>query len=254
ADDDTVPLRVQNALASGHRKGSHRIQDQVVTLGSLSVIFFRVIDDMVRAEGFRDLHRKRTDSAGGTVDENLLSGLDLSLVSKSLKRGDARYGNGGGGLERHVGRFRCQSIFLRNGILGKTAVAKTEHLVSGLEKRHALANRFDPPSPVNANPRVLGPEKTDGHAGKDGRPSYEVPVERIRGSRLNPHEHLIVLDGRFLDLFEPKCLRRSVLFAEDCFHRCPQSCPGPTIATRRSASTLAKLSKPQARGPARRRW
>ena len=81
------------------------VEDDIVTLLASREIFLRVVDDMTRADrsgriqilrlqtavtsapkAFAICRREGTYTARGTVDQDLLSGLDVSLVAKS---GDA---------------------------------------------------------------------------------------------------------------------------------------------------------------------
>src|SRR4051812_698928 len=94
---------------------SDKIEKQIVVLLSLREIFFRIIDYAIgpdrshhfrilvaadggdfRAEGLRDLHGKRPDSARRAVDQNLLAGLDFSLVAQSLQGREGRDRDSGG--------------------------------------------------------------------------------------------------------------------------------------------------------------
>ena len=80
-----------------------QIIDHVVTLISLRKIFLGVIDHAISANRFhkidiaraanagdlcakrlRDLHGKRAHAAGRAVDQNFLSGLNVSLVAETL--------------------------------------------------------------------------------------------------------------------------------------------------------------------------
>src|SRR5215212_1271546 len=105
-------------------------EDQVIVLPILGEILPSVIYDMVctyrahhvhlaRAahtgylgpERFGDLHGERTHTTGRAVDQNLLTLLDLSFIAKPLQGGGRRRWYGSRFLERHLGRFRGQSVF-----------------------------------------------------------------------------------------------------------------------------------------------
>src|SRR5207249_7965790 len=45
-----------------------------------------------------------------------------------------------------------------------------------------------------------------------------MPVQGICGCRINRYQYFIVLGSRFLYIFEPKNIRRSVLCTENRFH------------------------------------
>src|SRR6266487_3604593 len=89
-------------------------------------IFLRVINDMICAnrahhvqvpraayagdfgsECFGELHRKRTHATRGAVNQNLLPGVDVPRIAQALQSGDGRHRNGGGLLERTIGRFNA---------------------------------------------------------------------------------------------------------------------------------------------------
>src|ERR1035437_5148291 len=98
-----------------------RSQDQIVSLPAASEIFPRVIDEMDRAdrsrdlqipcaangcdfspEGFGDLDCKRADAAGGAINQNLVAGLNPSLVAKALESCDCRDKHGARLLKRQI--------------------------------------------------------------------------------------------------------------------------------------------------------
>src|SRR5262249_51372217 len=85
------------------------VENYVVLLVAFGEIFLGVIDYVIRAEGldqldisraanaghFRavrlgDLNCECADTAGSTVDQHFLTGLDFASVTNTLKRGDAR--------------------------------------------------------------------------------------------------------------------------------------------------------------------
>src|SRR6266404_8399834 len=108
------------------------IEDHVVTLVALGEIFIRVINDVIGADGsdkidipcaansrdlcakrFGDLHGECSYTSGRAVDQDLLSGLNLSLAqalqrSKSGERDRSRL------LKRHVRWLHDQGSFGSN--------------------------------------------------------------------------------------------------------------------------------------------
>src|SRR5262245_41093545 len=83
------------------------IEDHVVTLVVLGEILFRVIDEVIRADGsheidipcaansrylptkeFGDLHGKCSYTSGRAVNQHPLPGLNLSLISQPLQRSE----------------------------------------------------------------------------------------------------------------------------------------------------------------------
>src|SRR5437899_8243019 len=137
----------------------HVVEDEVVAFLPLGEVLPGVVDDMVsadrsnhvhvprtahpghlRAERLRDLHRERSEASGGTVDQDLLTWLDLPLIAKQLEGGGGGYPNGRGLLEREVRRF-CHEVIGRGAhVRGKGARAPAEHLIAWLQLRHAIAD------------------------------------------------------------------------------------------------------------------
>src|SRR5438270_4935534 len=91
---------------------TNEIEDQVVTLGAVREIFLSVVNHVIgsdgadkidiaratntgdfRAERFRDLHRESANASGRSVDQNLLTGLNVTFVAETLQCGDGRDGN-----------------------------------------------------------------------------------------------------------------------------------------------------------------
>ncbi len=72
-------------------------------------------------ERFGNLHRKRPHTTTRTINQHLLSGLNLSFRAQALQGGDCRERDGRCFLECHIGWFQRQCIFTRTHILGKSA-------------------------------------------------------------------------------------------------------------------------------------
>src|SRR6266851_7348281 len=105
----------------------HEVEDHVVMLAVAGEILSRVINDLVGADGpdhfhiprtanagnlsakrLRDLDSERTHASGGAIYQDLLAGLNLSLVAQTLQRGESRHRRRSRLLERHVSRLSCQ--------------------------------------------------------------------------------------------------------------------------------------------------
>src|SRR6266566_8816866 len=137
---------------------SVRSKNQVILLSIVGEIFLHVINDMVcpnrahqvhipraayggdfSSKCFGNLHRKGTHAAGRTIDQHLLSWLNVSLVAQTLQGGDSRQRYGRGFLERQPGGFQRYCIFRNRNILGKSAKATRgyvpEYLIPGLKLR-----------------------------------------------------------------------------------------------------------------------
>src|SRR5438067_1480550 len=121
-------------------------------LGACGEVLPRVVDDVIRAESanhvdvlgaayaghFRterlgDLHGEGTDTPRGAVDQDLLSGVNVSLVAQSLQRGDGRDRHRSRLLESHTGRFQRDGASLPDGdVLGERPISSAEYLVARL--------------------------------------------------------------------------------------------------------------------------
>src|SRR6187399_1566897 len=109
---------------------------------ALGDVVLRVVDNVIRAdlanhvqilraayggnlsaERLGDLHGKRANAARCPVDQNFLSGLDLSLVAQRLQRGYRGDRHGSGLLESYIGRLQHDVAVLANrDVLAEGAV------------------------------------------------------------------------------------------------------------------------------------
>jgi hypothetical protein len=48
--------------------------------------------------------------------------------------------------------------------------------------------------------------------------SRDVPVQRVDGRGMHPHENTLVLDARRLDLAQLEHVRQAICFLDNCFH------------------------------------
>jgi hypothetical protein len=110
-------------------------------------------------------------------------------------------------------------LLLPEHVLGEGAAALTEDLVAGLELRHVLADSLDVPGHVDAADRVFWPAPPFAHADQVGEASHHSPVEGVNRRRPDPHEHVVVLDHRLVDLAELELVGGAVLLLDDCPHR-----------------------------------
>src|SRR5580693_3384979 len=97
------------------------VEKQVVTMRTFCEILLCVVDDPIctdgpdlveipgtayagdiRTEGLGDLHSECTYTSRGTVNQDLLTCLYLSLVAKALQCSIGGHGYGGGLLKCHV--------------------------------------------------------------------------------------------------------------------------------------------------------
>src|SRR2546423_4116318 len=205
-------------------------QNQVITLPIFGEIFLHVINDVVcpnrahhvhipraayagdfSSKCFGNLHRKRPHTARCTIDQHLLSWLNVSLVAQTLQGGDCRHRDGRGFLERQPGGFQRDCLFRNRNILGKSAKATRgyvpEYLIPGLKLRDVAAHRFNPPREGRAEDLVFWFEKPRREAHQEWLSAQKMPVTRSGGCRKNFYQELTVRGGRFFYLFWLKKLR-----------------------------------------------
>src|SRR5438067_9913778 len=103
------------------------VENQIITLPRFGEILLGVINDVICADGsdhvhiprtayagdfcaerFGNLHSERTHASRRTVDQDLLSRLNLSLVAKTLQCGECRHRCRSRLLKRHVIRLHDQ--------------------------------------------------------------------------------------------------------------------------------------------------
>jgi hypothetical protein len=147
------------------------LEHEVVALPALDEVLLAVGDDVVcaersdhvhvpraahaghlSAEGPRDLHGEGPDASRRTDDQDLVPGLDASVVAQTLQGGQRGQGYGRRLVEREVGRFQLQEILRDGDTLSEGAEAAqeraSEHLVTGAKRRDVLADRFDLPGGI----------------------------------------------------------------------------------------------------------
>src|SRR3972149_10384591 len=124
-------------------------KNQVVILPVSGEIFLGVINHVVCPNGarhvqipraahgghlsperFGKLYCKRTHSARGALDQNLLPGPDPSSVADTLQSSERRHRHGRCFLERFIGRLQRQISFSGKDILGKSAPSTSEYLIA----------------------------------------------------------------------------------------------------------------------------
>ncbi len=152
------------------------------------------------------------------IDQDLLAGLNLSFVAKTLQSGDSRYGNRSRLLEGYVRGFeRDRAIGQDAHILGQGSVFPTEHLIARFELRHILADRLDPPCEVLAPDVSLRCAEPEGQAAQVRKAGHDMPVpdECARGENAEQH---VVADRRPVDVLEPQDICRAVPVLDDRLH------------------------------------
>src|SRR5438477_4534967 len=159
------------------------VENQIITLPRFGEILLGVINDVICADGsdhvhiprtayagdfcaerFGNLHSERTHASRRTVDQDLLSRLNLSLVAKTLQCGECRHRCRSRLLKRHVIRLHDQyglgnTCIVREGPLGdpdsdtrtlRVTDTHAEHLVAWFELGYVPADRFNLAGHINA--------------------------------------------------------------------------------------------------------
>jgi hypothetical protein len=163
-----------------------------------------------------------------------LSRLQLSAVTKPLERGDRGDGDGRRLLERQRGRLQSDAILADDEVLGEGSGLGAEDVVADLEPGDVLPHRFDRSREVDAQPGGLRIAQPGVEAHEVRRPSHEMPVERIDGSRAHLHQSLIVGGHGFFDVFEPQHGGLAVLAVDDGFHGVGRRGLRPVAGVRRT--------------------
>ncbi len=213
-----------------------QIIDHVVTLISLGKIFLGVIDRVVSADRFhqidiaraangghlcakrlRDLHDKSADAAGRAVDQDFLSGLNVSLVAKTLQCGDTGDRNRAGLFECNVGRFHHdRSIGLDANVIRHCAVLRAENFVVWFEVCDIFPNYLNDTGEIGPESDVFGLAHPS-HWTHRPPASDQVAVNRIHRSRADSDENFIVFRCRFFQVAELK-ITDAIFAIHDSFH------------------------------------
>src|SRR5450759_2214288 len=173
----------------------HVVEDKVVTLPTLGEVLLGVVDDVVSANGadhvdvlraahagyfgaecFGDLNGERPEASRRSVDQDLMTWLDLPLIAKQLESCGCGHSDGRGLLEREVGWLQEELILSSTRVLGKGARAPAENLIAESEFRDIFADCLDRSGDVRSRNRVLWLAQPDRHA---------------RDIRLASHDHQV---------------------------------------------------------------
>src|SRR5919112_1592305 len=217
----------------------HDIEYQIVLFSVLGEVFLGVINNMVCAKRahkvllagvihpsylgpvyFGKLHRNRTGTTTGAINQNPLSRLDLSFIANPLEGNNCRLRDGRCFFECHTRWFQCQSVFRRTDILGETTQTRqdvSEDFIPWLKSPDISTSHFDPTGYVRSEYVVTRSQKPP-YAGIQRFTSQSLPIGSIYGYRLNLDKYFIIPRGRFCYLFELKNVWWSVSCVYDRFH------------------------------------
>ncbi len=122
-------------------------------------------------------------------------------------------------LEGDVGRLVGQFGLGRTGVFGVGAVRNAEHLITGSEPGHGVADGDHSPGDIEAEHRVLGfGESEAGEANQVRQSGHEVHHSPIETRGLDLDQDLVRLDGRSLDGSEFEHLGVAVSMLDDGSH------------------------------------
>src|SRR5207245_10081820 len=109
------------------------------------------------AERLRDLDGESANAARRPVDQNFLSGLNVSFVAQTLQRSDSGDSDRAGLLERNVGRFyHDRAVGLGANVIRHRSVLRAENFVAWLEIGYIFPNCYDDAGEIGPESRVLG--------------------------------------------------------------------------------------------------
>src|SRR3954466_8605326 len=167
-------VRSEHAPALGDGVVPDVIEDDIVTPIALSEVLFRVVNHVVRAhrsgllqitrtadggdlcaKRFGDLHRERAYASGGAVDQNLLPRRNVTVVAKTLQRGESGHSDGTRLLKRDVSGLRDQCPFRSTSILRDGSLRDTEDLITLFEFGDIFTHAFHRACAIDPEARVL---------------------------------------------------------------------------------------------------
>src|SRR5712692_8932663 len=156
----------------------------------------------------------------GTFDQDLLPGLNVTFVAKTLQRCDRRHSHGARLLEGDVRRFRHDCPIRWNGhVLGVGLARPAEHLISRLKLLYVSAGRLNRPCKVSAQHCELWFHESECHAPEERPSGQGVPVPRIHGSRANSYQNIVIGDHRPVDVLQLENVGGAELVSDDRPHR-----------------------------------
>src|SRR5438552_511390 len=212
-----------------------QIENEIVTLIRLGEIFFRVVDHVIGADRpnkidiasaadaghlsaicFRNLHRKRADTARSAVDQNFLPFLKFSVAAQALQRRNRRNRHRARFFESDVPRLEHNRPVVTNAdVFRKRAGFRAKHFVTWFERGYVFADRFNSASEVSTRSR----ESRFAQSGNNASASRMHSIQRIRPRRAHFDEDLIVCRSRLFDFFELQNFGRTVFTINNSFHR-----------------------------------
>jgi hypothetical protein len=231
--------------------------DEIVGLAAFGEVFFGVIDDVVGpqrlheidipgvadrghlgADVFGELDRRRSDRAGGAVDQHLLPVGDLS-GAEILEGVAGAFPGWCGLLVPQVAWERGDHPVGRDGqVLGVGAEGggvQPDDVIPDVEGRDVLADGDDLAGELVAEDWVLGPAQAIDQTGDERAGAKDAAVCAVDGGGVDLDQEFVRFGSWFVDVRELEGAGRAVSGADDCFHWVPSICQGTTSMLQRSA-------------------
>ena len=174
----------------------------------------------VGAEVPGQLHGRRPDGSGGTVDEDAPPFPKVRLA-EARQREARSVADGSGLVERHAGRHVRQRGALPDADkLGVRAVGPgAEDMVADLELDHGGAHCRDLARELHAQDPMVRSAEAGEEAARVEFGASEAAVGPVDRRGVDPDEHLVVLRHRPSDLFHSEDLRRPITVVDNGTHR-----------------------------------
>ena len=201
----------------------HVVEDDVVAKLAAGEVLLGVVDDSIRSQGpnqlevpgaahagdFRtkrlgDLHRERPDASRRPVDQDPGPPSDPAHVTHRDQRGQARHdrccslleGECSGlldELERRSHSELCERAGPRGEGVGPR---RPEHLVTGLEVGHILADSLHDPGDIGSPKRGRRLPEPKAQPEDVGDSSHRDPVRGVHAGGPHPNQRVVVGDPR----------------------------------------------------------
>jgi len=165
------------------------------------------------------LDRESADASGGAVDEDLLVGLEVSVVAEALQGGEGGDGYGGGLFEGDIGRLEGEAGLGCAGEFCKGTGAHAEDGIAGMELGHLAASGFHFACQVHAKLLAFRVAEAGHEADAVGGAAEEVPVVRIDAGGADTDEDFVVGGCGFGNLGQLEDAGRTVALVDDGLHR-----------------------------------
>jgi hypothetical protein len=94
----------------------------------------------------------------------------------------------------------CPNLCSGARVLGEGAFPDAEHLIPGLEPRHAPAERLHNPGNIHAGDGILWGTEPEGQSCDVGQAGHQVPDAPVYTCHVNAYQYLVVRDLGLVDV------------------------------------------------------